>query len=71
MHDWQVNLKNAFMRSQCRVGLCPKMKNHPLCGWIIISQKVPSSPNPYALTTQVPIKADNVSSDTLFELKSK
>ena len=29
-------IKSALVRRQYRVGLCPKMKNHPLCGWIFI-----------------------------------
>ena len=32
-------IKNALVRCQYRLGLCPKMKYHPLCGWIFILQK--------------------------------
>jgi len=27
---------NALVRRQYQLGLCPKMKYHPLCGWIFI-----------------------------------
>jgi len=30
------SILGALVRSQWRLGLCPKMKYHPLCGWIII-----------------------------------
>ena len=30
-------IQNALVRRQKRLGLCPKMKNHPLGGWIFIS----------------------------------
>jgi len=33
------SILGALVRSQWRLGLCPKMKYHPLCGWIIISIK--------------------------------
>ncbi len=35
MHDWQVNIR-ALVPRQYRLGLYPKMKNHPLGGWIFI-----------------------------------
>ena len=33
------SINSALVRSQQRIGLCPKMKNHPLCGWIFITLK--------------------------------
>ena len=30
------SINSALVRGQQRIGLCPKMKNHPLCGWIFI-----------------------------------
>ena len=35
--------KDALVRRQFRLGLCPKMKNHPLCGWIFIVRRYKSS----------------------------
>ena len=35
MHGWQANLKRTCA-PPVLLGLCPKMKNHPLCGWIFI-----------------------------------
>jgi len=35
MHGWQAN-QRAHLRYASEQGLCPKMKNHPLCGWMII-----------------------------------
>ena len=34
--EMQTLSDSALVRSQQRIGLCPKMKNHPLCGWIFI-----------------------------------
>ena len=34
------------------IGLCPKMKNHPLCGWIFISIHCNSAANPAANGTE-------------------
>jgi len=36
MHGWQAN-QRAHLRYASEQGLCPKMKNHPLCGWMIIA----------------------------------
>lgn len=33
------SINSALVRGQQRIGLCPKMKNHPLCGWIFIKDK--------------------------------
>jgi hypothetical protein len=38
LHGWQANKKSALVRRQYRLGLCPKMKYHPLCGWIFIAK---------------------------------
>ncbi|MBR2640345.1 MAG: hypothetical protein IKL18_07735, partial [Oscillospiraceae bacterium] len=35
MHGWQANKKRTCARPVL-LGLCPKMKNHPLRGWIFI-----------------------------------
>ena len=35
MHGWQAN-QREHLRYGSEQGLCPKMKNHPLCGWMII-----------------------------------
>ena len=35
LHGWQANLKRTCAQPVI-LGLCPKMKYHPLCGWIFI-----------------------------------
>ena len=35
MHDWQVN-QRAHLCYASEQGLCPKNKNHPILGWMII-----------------------------------
>jgi hypothetical protein len=35
VHDWQVN-KRAHLCYASEQGLCPKNKNHPIFGWMII-----------------------------------
>ena len=35
MHDWQVNQK-VHLYYASEQGLCPKNKNHPIFGWMII-----------------------------------
>ena len=35
MHGWQAN-KQRTCAPPVILGLCPKMKYHPLCGWIFI-----------------------------------
>ena len=39
MHGWQAN-QRAHLRYASEQGLCPKMKNHPLCGWMIIKGEI-------------------------------
>jgi len=36
MHGWQANKKRTCALP-VKIGLCPKMKYHPLCGWIFIA----------------------------------
>lgn len=36
-------IKDALVRCQYRLGLCPKMKYHPLRGWIFIIKRSPCS----------------------------
>jgi len=35
MRGWQAN-KKAHLWAANRKGLCPKLKNHPLGGWLFI-----------------------------------
>jgi len=35
MHGWQANKSHTCVLPEV-LGLCPKRKNHPLCGWMII-----------------------------------
>ena len=39
MHGWQAN-KERTCAPPVILGLCPKMKNHPLGGWIFISKRI-------------------------------
>ena len=38
-HGWQANIKTHLCVA-CSTGLCPKRKNHPLCGWILITNYI-------------------------------
>jgi len=41
MHDWQVNKKCTCAPPVMIRANCPKMKYHPLYGWIICIEKTP------------------------------
>jgi len=70
MHGWQANEKRTCA-PPVLLGLCPKMKYHPLCGWIFIGDPDENHPLNGAVAPTARTRAPKQSTGLFLSLRSR